>query len=257
MKCKRHPYEGGVGVCASCLRERLLLLAAAQNAIPDLLPPVKEQRQLLFPGSVSPYLSRRRSLGDDEPDPRRRLQRFYSTPQTRPIGPKRFSILSALFGNSRSEATAPDPDGTKGSNPGSWFLAIIRGRRKKDKNREKKPWRAPDKGMSPVRECGPGDEGSPSSSSDEAEPRLPGPTPARKFPAKGRQRGSSISGFAVCLSPLVRASPNRLRCAGLDAAAGITAVGEVRGGSTNPRHQRHLALGPNRSRKLADLGKFQ
>ncbi|XP_039126139.1 uncharacterized protein LOC120262137 [Dioscorea cayenensis subsp. rotundata] len=254
MKCKRHPCEGGVGVCASCLRERLLLLAAAQNAIPDLLPS-QQQKQLVFPGSVSPYLSRRLSIGDDEPEPRRRLQRFLSTPESRAIGPKRFSLFSALFGYSRSEAIVTDLNGVKGSSPGSWFSAITRWRGKKPKDQSRKSWRAPDKGMSPDRESAAGDEGSPSSSGDEAEPRLPGPTPARKFPAKGKQRGSSISGFAVCLNPLVRASPNQLRCTGIDTAAWI-AAGELHGGSTNPRQHRHLALGPNRSKKLADLGKF-
>ncbi|KAM0945653.1 putative protein OCTOPUS [Dioscorea sansibarensis] len=255
MKCKRHPCEGGVGVCASCLRERLLLLAAAQNAIPGLLPS-QQQTQLVFPGSVSPYLSRHLSIGEDEEEPCRRLQRFLSTPESRAVVPKRFSLFSALFGYSRSEAIVSDLNGAKGSNPSSWFSAIIRGRGKKSKDQARKSWRAPDKGMSPDRQCATRDDGSPSSSGDEAEPRLPGPTPARKFPAKGKQRGSSISGFAVCLNPLVRASPNHLRCTGLETAAWI-AASEVHGGSTNPRQQRHLALGPNRSKKLVDLGKFQ
>jgi cell division protein FtsQ len=29
MRCKRHPFQAGGGVCATCLRDRLLVLAAA------------------------------------------------------------------------------------------------------------------------------------------------------------------------------------------------------------------------------------
>ena len=45
MRCTRHPYEGGVGVCAPCLRDRLLALAAAQNAASSLPPPPPEEQE--------------------------------------------------------------------------------------------------------------------------------------------------------------------------------------------------------------------
>ncbi|KAJ6831220.1 putative formin-like protein 5 [Iris pallida] len=35
MKCKRHPSETGAGVCAPCLRDRLLILLAGQHNHPS------------------------------------------------------------------------------------------------------------------------------------------------------------------------------------------------------------------------------
>ncbi|KAH7668660.1 Protein OCTOPUS-like protein [Dioscorea alata] len=257
MKCKRHPFEGGVGVCASCLRERLLELAAAQNAIslPPTLPPPPPPPPpppLDFPRSVSPYLSRRRCLNPDES---RHFPRFYSTPQCGGVAPKRFSILSALFGNHRSGAIEPELEYAKGSKTGSWFSAFIRGRRRKDRDpplESRESWHPGTRGMSPARFGYYDNDPEPESSSgDDAEWRMPAPTPARKFPAGGRHRAGSMTGFSVCLSPLVWASPNRRR---FPAAEGCSVSGEARSYS---RHVSGVSLGHNRSRKLADLGRFQ
>lgn len=154
MRCKRHlsDLSSTVGVCASCLRDRLFALIAAQaqaqaraqseaqtqaqslddprKSDPNIKPP-----PLLFPRSVSPYVSRRKS---DEATWQQRRQnchqdrRFYSTPQVGPATSSitstttssaaasfssagsywkkngRFSLLSNLF-RSRSEKLESDP----------------------------------------------------------------------------------------------------------------------------------------------------
>ena len=144
MRCKKHTadFSGTVGVCASCLRERLFALIAEQaeaqqkaqlsRAEPRAalaedprksdvaLPPPP----LSFPRSVSPYVARRKS---DESTWQHNTcsdrRRFYSTPQ---VGPTyaaantfatveactkkngRFSLLTRLF-RSRSEKIESDP----------------------------------------------------------------------------------------------------------------------------------------------------
>ncbi|GJM91520.1 hypothetical protein PR202_ga07897 [Eleusine coracana subsp. coracana] len=74
MRCKLHPYANAVGVCAPCLRDRLLALAAERAAHADdcaaaddassprssLHPPARGHRQQGFPRSVSPYVAHRR-----------------------------------------------------------------------------------------------------------------------------------------------------------------------------------------------------
>lgn len=145
MRCKHHPCDlsSTVGVCASCLRERLLVLIAAQaqvqqtNHLPQLArlhsrAAVDDSRKsdaqpppLIFPRSVSPYVARRKS---DNTSWSLHL-RFYSTPQVGPTynssssaagfttsatckpKPARFSRLSNLF-RSRSEKFSPDPSGS-------------------------------------------------------------------------------------------------------------------------------------------------
>uniref|UniRef100_M0ZN37 Uncharacterized protein n=1 Tax=Solanum tuberosum TaxID=4113 RepID=M0ZN37_SOLTU len=114
MRCKKHlsDLSSSVGVCASCLRERLFAVMAAQ-AQAQAQARVQVQQQLfqedhrksdgnppplMFPRSVSPYISRRKS--DTTPWqfqhnslPSIRDQRFYSTPQ---VGPNGFRIRLML-----------------------------------------------------------------------------------------------------------------------------------------------------------------
>jgi len=119
MRCKKHPGDlsSGVGVCASCLRERLFALIAAQAQIQQqqqiaqfakahnhhhsrAAAVVDESRKsdsnsqylqqppppLIFPRSVSPYVARRKS--DDSSSwsnhNHHHNLRFYSTPQLGP-----------------------------------------------------------------------------------------------------------------------------------------------------------------------------
>ncbi|RWW11451.1 hypothetical protein GW17_00024937 [Ensete ventricosum] len=148
MKCKKHPYELGAGVCASCLRERLLALLAAEKELSpardhhDLDPRDFDSPTVAFPRSVSPYLPHRRSVGSDASH--HHDASFFSTPglghtldgefdsgRSRRSG--RFSVLKVLFGHHTSEKGEADWVPRKGSGPRSWFSALVRlrGRRKK------------------------------------------------------------------------------------------------------------------------------
>ncbi|CAL9766226.1 unnamed protein product [Musa acuminata subsp. burmannicoides] len=296
MKCKSHPNEYGVGVCASCLRERLLALIVAQNELsanryhvrlrPDLSP-LRHPHEFHRP--VSPYISHRRSVGSDSSPGHLRLlhhyQRFFSTPQ---IGPTfaaasrgerleeidggrrhRFSIFRTLFGHSRSDAAEPGSRAPKESASGSWFSALIRGRRKKKKTsqlssgaeeeeEEAPPWRVRrscrpvGRGMSPAMEDEDEDHCSGYFSDDW---RRPTPMPIRRFPATHRDHRSvsSVSGFSVCLSPLVSFGPESRRSHPAEAVFS----GDLRSPANSIHHRNPAVLAPNRSRKLADLGRLK
>ncbi|EPS67277.1 hypothetical protein M569_07501, partial [Genlisea aurea] len=79
MRCKKHlgDFSSGVGVCASCLRERLFAVVAAQTERQggvELRQDWGARKETLpsFPRSVSPYVNRRSHQAN---------QRFFSTPQ--------------------------------------------------------------------------------------------------------------------------------------------------------------------------------
>ncbi|XP_006294365.2 uncharacterized protein LOC17890383 [Capsella rubella] len=89
MRCKRHTvdFSSSIGVCASCLRERLFSLAVSTAASQSddhrhsrVSPP-----PLLFPRSVSPYVAPRKSDagagGGDSVSSSK--TRFFSTPQVK------------------------------------------------------------------------------------------------------------------------------------------------------------------------------
>ncbi|XP_042505914.1 uncharacterized protein LOC122082426 [Macadamia integrifolia] len=145
MRCKRHPSDpsSGVGICASCLRERLFAIIAAQ-ARQQALAQAQEQAQaeaedcrkfngrapppLVFPRSVSPYIYSRSASdpsGEYLHHHNKFDRHFYSTPQVDPtstnttIGgaaPKKkrtkFSLFANLFRKFRSEESDPDGSGT-------------------------------------------------------------------------------------------------------------------------------------------------
>ncbi|KAL6843658.1 hypothetical protein ACP4OV_026229 [Aristida adscensionis] len=285
MRCGRHPYEGGVGVCAPCLRGRLLALAAAQNEASSLTPlplPPEPEPEPAFPRSVSPYVGRRKS---DASSAARRGRPpgflFFRTPQ---VGPAygggggagfeegdirfearrsgRFSVLAALFGGHRSEEKA----GGKDRRHRSWLAGILpRGQRQRKEpegaaspSPPRRSCRAvSNRGLSPVRHAdGEGEE----SASPSESPWLPSPSPMRKTPGRRRAvaAGAGVSGFAVCISPLVRPSPSRHNrppdAAAAAAAAAVTS--ELR---PSPLHR--LTSGSSlhhcRSWKLADGGRFR
>ncbi|XP_058104176.1 uncharacterized protein LOC131248125 [Magnolia sinica] len=280
MRCKRHPCApGSVGVCASCLRERLLSLLAAQ---------VKEAESgedrrksdpppLAFPRSVSPYVCRQSVT--DSWDHYRHHSLFYSTPQVGPTfsekkkkkrnGP--FSRLSSFFGVSRSEKKEREKQREKdpsrvpnGPSSSSWLSAF---RKKKSRlfslddeicgTGDRRTCRMTDRGLSPTtRDEGEEEkgDGSPvgsgySSESSKGRPKpvavTTGSVPKRRT---GSQHARNVSGLTFCLSPLVRASPNRHRH-----DTGFS--GELR--SANRHHWSAApSLCANRSRKLADFGRY-
>lgn len=279
MRCKLHPLEpGSVGVCASCLRERLLDLLAAQardagsgddRRKSDTPPP-----PLIFPRSVSPYINRR-SVHDQH------HLLFYSTPQ---VGSTfsgdgnvkkkhgRFSLFRSLF---RSSTRSGDMDGDlrvfgarnesspSNSSP-SWFSTLLpRSRKKKSRLFSlddefsgaacRRSCQAVDRGMSPSAErkgYGDGDGGGDESpigseySSESATGRRK-PATAHRKRGGGAQHSRNVSGFAFCLSPLV--SHHHRPESGPS--------GEFRG--ANRHHLSSAAsLSSNRSRKLVDFGRY-
>lgn len=219
MKCRRHPYELGPGVCATCLRERLLALIAARD------------------GRHSPERSTN-SLSSPSP---RNLRRFFSTPQVNHTSKdgNKSSLFHTLFGYSKSDEIQPSR---------SWISKLMN-LKKRSKSKESKSTCKirDDRGMSPTR----GDENSCSSgySTDSSTSwRRPEPTPLRKFNNPIRS-GSGLSGFSVCLSPLVR--PNSTKFNG----------DEVRGACRTHIRRHKSAAGSglvhNGSKKLADYGRFR
>lgn len=189
MRCKKHLSDvtSAVGVCATCLRERLLSLMAAQaraeaqqvqlsrhrsyarEDLPRKSDPLPPPPPLVFPRSVSPYVSRRKvedsSWSFQSPlDERHRRfhHRFYSTPQVQPtyygggistssfvttgsVSRKqrsRFSFWSSLF-RSRSEKLDSVPrdsshstcDPASSSSSSSTWLSSMFSRRKKKQSK--------------------------------------------------------------------------------------------------------------------------
>ncbi|XP_050387020.1 uncharacterized protein LOC126803272 [Argentina anserina] len=193
MRCKKHAADltSTVGVCASCLRERLTTIIEAQTRAQGQLQiqaqlsclhsrnsgvaPEEQPHHpnppppLIFPRSVSPYVSRRKSDdsawphhhsrsdhdhdNDNSHSHQRHHIRFYSTPQVGPtydgapatIGGSckksrpRFSLLTSLF-RSRSDKFWTDPrvssrdsiptSASAAASP-SWLSSIFAGKRGK------------------------------------------------------------------------------------------------------------------------------
>ncbi|XP_057514081.1 uncharacterized protein LOC130795833 [Actinidia eriantha] len=276
MRCKKHltDLSSSVGVCSSCLRERLfaLIQAQAQQVQEDCrksdphTPP-----SLAFPRSASPYICRRKSemaacnhhhtLSD---------QLFYSTPQ---IGPthsiaaensyakkkSKFSLISKLF---RSKSKKIDSDHTisnssntcpVSTSPPSWFsyMLSVADQQKKQSAAGfgRKTGKIRDRGMSPVRVSDYGEDeeccdGSSGSSSEK--------TPQKATPQVRRGSGRpsharNMSGLKFCLSPLVRASPHRMPETAFSGDIRVPA---------KPHLSTAAAFCANRSRKLADFGRF-
>ncbi|KAM0027361.1 hypothetical protein Hdeb2414_s0020g00568501 [Helianthus debilis subsp. tardiflorus] len=148
MRCKNHytDLSSNVGVCASCLRERLFPLVAAHE-------PQAQQKCLLetHPRSVSPYISQRKSdysassINNQHNGDRNRHhsvpdQRFFSTPDVAPVTGSynscqkkkhslfRFSLLSNLFRskkrneNSNPKSSGGDDSATSATSSPFWFL---------------------------------------------------------------------------------------------------------------------------------------
>ncbi|KAJ1280459.1 hypothetical protein BS78_04G234200 [Paspalum vaginatum] len=283
MRCRKHPYQAGGGVCATCLRDRLLALAAARNggapsppepaqAAPPAAP---APEPIAFPRSVSPYVSRRKSdstwggAGSRHHHHHPGLL-FFRTPQVgaleegdigyeyekRRAG--KFSLLATLFGHHHHRSEQGGGAATQRSKKHSWFAGIMPRRRKKQAAATASPPPprrsscrvVSNRGLSPERDSrGSGDE----SSSPAADPPWrPSPSPMRRR----RQTNSMPSGFAVCLSPLVRPSPSRHRHHVAQPPEPGTFSCELR---PSPLHSLSSAATVTRcrSRKLADGGRFR
>lgn len=300
MRCKKHisDFSSSVGVCATCLRERLIIHLEAQaqtqaqltrltsraseecsrNSETNLPPP------LIFPRSVSPYVSRRKSdYANGHGDRPETL--FYSTPQ---LGPAFYAGDCAVNSNSRSlrkrlskfwrnfksrsEKFQSDPSCESSSASPAWFSSIFHARRNR-KNQDRtvmtedfsvgarRRYRQSDRGMSPVRteeftdECDQCPSGSGYSS--ESSPWWKRTPSSTTFTAR-RSRfgyGKSGSGSGIfCMSPLVWASPNR-RWNNKGLPPEMAASGDVRNTPAKPHLSAAASFCANRSRKLADFGR--
>ncbi|KAG6437839.1 hypothetical protein SASPL_102769 [Salvia splendens] len=253
MRCKKHPADQScsVGVCASCLRERLVAVIAAQTQAHALKHALQDCRKSdsqlpqppLFPRSVSPYISRRKS--ENAP------AAATSKPERKPdfgLDPVADPTVSV---NSSSASPA-------------WFPNIIRGRRKKKVSTfliDESAFRTGNnrgRGMSPARNADQFDEhcdGVTSGYSSDSKGWRQTPrrtqTSARRGGGRAASHGRSLSSLTFCLSPLVRPSPNRH----WNQKAAPPEAGDPR---TTPKAHLSTAVSfcKNRSRKLADIGRY-
>lgn len=292
MRCKKHIQDltSTVGVCASCLRERLQALLDAEiqsssfidrvlsddhrrHRKPDRNPPQPPQPQPEpnFPRSVSPYVNRRNE------------HLFRTTPQLdpavsaacdgRPVSTKRklgrFWILSNIFrsrsnktDSSSGESYAPSSATTAATPPSStWYSAIITERQQNHVSNDRRKCRISDRGASPVdytpenfvNEIDGRDRLDSGCSMESSPQRTHRTTTVAAATRRSRlgPAGKSLTSMALCLSPLVRASPNRLWNShkGLTQELGVSGAHHISTTTTT-------TFCSNRSRKLADFGRL-
>ncbi|URE03904.1 hypothetical protein MUK42_03013 [Musa troglodytarum] len=235
MKCIHHPYEDGPGVCASCLRDRLLALVAPRTECSLGHPSTPQPRPLPLPlplpPSACPLACRRES---DSSAPNHNLscgapEVGPSSSVSRRSGSGKLCILSVLFGHHpKSEEPKRDTRRPKSPVSSHWVPTLTHGRRKKKISRlfrgrsyRLNPW------------C-PWDVVA-------FDALLPAGDTAKHHHRHWRR----LAGFAMCLNPLVRPSPGRR---------------QILGGSRHdhrPPAGSEVALCPNRSRNLADVRGFR
>ncbi|KAF0892188.1 hypothetical protein E2562_014782 [Oryza meyeriana var. granulata] len=182
---------------------------------------------------------------------------FFRTPQRRS---SKFSVFAALFGGHRQHGSE-EKCGGKDRKHRSWLAAIVApwGLRKKDQATASPPRRSchviSNRGLSPVMRYA--DEGGEEGSSPAESPWRPSPLPMRKTPCRRRPgtTGAGVSGFAVCISPLVRPSPARHHRGGHPPDAPAFS-GEL-GPSPLHRLSSGTSLHHCRSWKLADGSRFR
>lgn len=251
MRCKIHPSDPGAGVCATCLRERLTTLSSAVAKAGD---------------------------ADYSPESRRNLGRSASPKSfgLRPADPdsdggggqrehvRRFSFLSFLLTHSKHMETNSDSEAAKPSRSRSWLSSMIRGRRVQKRKKRTPPRfvmeeRVTGRGLSPA-------EKEVSTDFDSESGYHTDPLPTRQpevsnYSGRQRRRNCRLKGFSMCFSPLMRPSPGKRKN---QAPSEVGFSGELRGGFNTQRNRYGGAssggssfLGPNRSRKIADFGKFR
>lgn len=246
MRCKIHLADTGAGVCAACLRERLTNLSAAVANAGDADYSPESRRNLgrsAFPKSFG--------LRPADPDTERRHAR-------------RFSFLSFLLAQSKQRETNSDSEAAKPSRTRTWLSSMIR-RRRVQKTKKRTPPRfataewVSDRGMSPA-------EKEESTDFDSDSGYHTDPLPMRQpemnhYCGRQRNRNCRLTGFSLCFSPLMRPSPGKRKN---QAPSEVGFSGELRGGFNTQRNRFGGAsaggkpvLGPNRSRKIADFGKFR
>ncbi|KAG2326108.1 hypothetical protein Bca4012_035118 [Brassica carinata] len=282
MRCKRHivDFSSSIGVCASCLRERLFSLAASTAASEDndhssRISPLP--RPLVFPRSVSPYVSARKSdaggRGGGDNSLASSHNRFFPTPQV--VGSSsssekvfdsgrsykkkqsRLSRFSSLF-RTRSD----DSYDTSTSSSRAWLSKVFSVRSKKPSPyntcyiedliaSESRPRQRYCRGMSPA-----GDTSSTVDYDLDETPERVKRTPATAMGTPGRRKTTATigAGMGFCLSPLVRAKPNSSSSWRGKIPPEFGYAGELKS-PARPHISTAASFCANRSKKLVDLGR--
>ncbi|CAL9756790.1 unnamed protein product [Musa acuminata subsp. burmannicoides] len=220
MKCTQHPLEGGVGVCAPCLSERLLALAATippASHSPDHQCPKDSPRSPSLPPHPLPCASRTAASS------------------------RRSSIVSMLFGRHGSVNRNKQPQRSS-----FWLSTLLHGRRSKNVSCPLSAALGRDR-MTPL------DPGGVSDAESLRRPRrtkLPPPREATEY----HRHGVGLAGFAMCCSPLVTARPCRQK----SRVAELGFACETPRAALGPHHGRHASAGgpllfPNRSRRVSGI----
>ncbi|XP_004510140.1 uncharacterized protein [Cicer arietinum] len=271
MRCKKHlpDLTSTVGVCASCLRDRLQPILEAQakaqaqpsHFVASETDPLSSQPN--FPRSVSPYVNCRKS------DDRRREVLFHTmaeveqgvsaacdggTVSSSKRRFRRFWILSNLFrlksnktDNSSRESCEPSSSVTPPSL--TWLSTIVPARRQNNRVSDQRRCSQLDRGASPVESFDGRDLSATGCSSESSPQRRNKTTAITTRRSRLGYAGKSLTSMALCLSPLVRASPNRHWNShkGLAQELGAGGVHHI---STA------ASFCANRSRKLVDFGRI-
>ncbi|KAF8051383.1 hypothetical protein N665_1735s0002 [Sinapis alba] len=237
MRCKRHTvdFTSTVGVCASCLHERLLSLAAS-IAVEDN----NNHRLSRKSSNPPPFLIPPRSDAGGGGDLGVSGKDFKS----------KEGKVSRISNPFRARSDSNPKSECSSSSSRSWISSFLStGRSKKEHTIEDVISGC--RGMSPARDTG-GEEGSevPSGSIEET-PGRTRRTPAMKTP--GRRK--IMTGMGFCLSPLVRARPNcPFKRKSRFPSEFVGNAGEVTAGE-KPHISEAASFCANRSKKLADLGR--
>ena len=274
MRCKRHivDFSSSIGVCASCLRERLFSLAASTAASERISPP---PRPLVFPRSVSPYVSARKSdAGRGDSSLASSQNRFFPTPQvtsTAGVGgssekifdsgrsykkkQSRLSRFSSLF-RSRSDEFQDSWIASTSSTSRSWLSKVLSVRSKKPSPNDTcyiedliasesshRPRQRYCRGMSPA-----------TVDYEETPERVKRTPAAAMMGTPGRRKTAMIgTGMGFCLSPLVRAKPSNWK-GKLPPEFGYATTGEMKS-PARPHISTAASFCASRSKKLVDLGR--
>ncbi|CAK8560037.1 unnamed protein product [Lathyrus sativus] len=267
MRCKKHlpDISSTVGVCASCLRERLLKVVESEAqpsrvSVSETKPPL----QPIFPQSVSPFVAHRKS------DDRRQEVLFQSTPhgdrrlsaacdgaakQSSKRRIRRFWILSDLYRPRSSKTDNSSGESCEASSSVSprsltWLSMILPGRRQNNRVRDQRRCRELDRGATPVDNFEGRDQSELETSLESSPYRNKTTAPVTARRSRLGYAGKSLANMALCLSPMVRASPNRNwsnhNHKGFSQELGVGGVQHV---STT------ASFCTNRSKKLVDLGR--
>ncbi|PKA53285.1 hypothetical protein AXF42_Ash010015 [Apostasia shenzhenica] len=269
MRCKIHPSDPGVGVCALCLRQRLSAIAAAEDVGPS---PDLRGKPRLFHRSTAPDPFGLRPAED--------LSHLHHRSSQIGTTPASSSMFSTMLPHPTHEETESESGTEKPSDSRSWLWplwGIVRCRRKRnkkmsrfvsvdeqeDKRRTAKvlhPQHVNGRGMSPADK-----EEVDVVDSDGGYTTDPFPTAASNH-NNSHQRNCHrrFSSLGLCFSPLLRPSPGNRKC---QATSEVGFSGELRGTFNSYGHRggaaagatagRSSGMGPNRSRKLADFGKYR